>query len=67
MGLRPGDRVRLNRDGAPEGTVKGAVFDGAAYVQLDHGVACTFRIDELDVLAPESKSWPPEGIETKAQ
>ena len=64
MGLSTGDRVRLNRDGTPEGVVVGAPFGGMAYVRLDNGVASNFPVGELDVLAPERKAWPPD-IETK--
>jgi hypothetical protein len=66
MGLGTGDRVRLKRDGSPEGQVVGAQFDGQVYVRLDNGSACTFDVADVEVLAPTlSKSWPPEDIETK--
>lgn len=65
MGLGTGDRVRLKRDGSPEGVVVGAQLERSVYVRLDTGVACTYDVDDVEVLAPESKSWPPEGIETK--
>lgn len=66
MALTPGDRVQLNRGDRTAGTVKSVVEGGAAaYVTLDSGSACTFGVDELTVLAPESKAWPPGGIETK--
>jgi hypothetical protein len=56
-----GDRVTLTRNGAA-GAVKGRVGDDAAYVRLDSGTSCTFSDDELE---PETKAWPPRGIETK--
>ena len=66
MGLGTGDRVRLKRDGAPEGVVVGAQVNGQVYVRLDNGVASNFDVDVVEPLAPTlSKSWPPEGMETK--
>lgn len=65
MGLSAGDRVRVKRNGSPEGSVVGAQFGGQAYVRLDSGTAGNFPVEELDVLAPQTKAWPPEGIETK--
>lgn len=59
--ISAGDRVVVTRNGAA-GTVKSQVGDGAAYVKLDSGTACTFSAEELE---QESKSWPPKGIETK--
>ena len=66
MGLGTGDRVRVKRNGSPEGVVVGAQVNGQVYVRLDNGAASNFGVDDVEVLPPIlSKSWPPEGIETK--
>lgn len=63
MTLHDGDRVTLERDRRPNGTVVGDEHDGAAYVRLDNGTAATFPTRELS--RTEDKAWPPAGIETK--
>lgn len=60
--LSRGDRVRVR---GSEGSVTGAESDGRVYVALDSGTACTFGVDEVEVLPRETKKWPPGGIETK--
>jgi hypothetical protein len=63
-----GDRVVLDRDAAATGTVRGAVVGDMVYVKLDSGSAAAFPLGALSLLpatVTESKSWPPEGIETK--
>ncbi len=63
--LSTGDRVRLKRDGSPEGVVVGAQINDSVYVRLDNGTACNFPLADVEVLAPQRKAWPPEDIETK--
>lgn len=69
MSLTRGDRVIIDRPGHPAGQVKSVDEDGrSAYVVLDSGSSCSFPVAELSpapTQAPDTKAWPPEGIETK--